>query len=85
MPQIEATANEHEKLNVEGFPTLLFFPASNKGESVAYDGADRSLKVSSLWNLNAAFSGARSSTMRAADHCGRDGTIARTLADLTRV
>jgi protein disulfide-isomerase A1 len=33
--KMDGTANEHEKVNVRGFPTLLFFPAGAKGSPVS--------------------------------------------------
>ena len=39
--------NEHEKLEIEGFPTLLLFPAGKNGTFVTFEAEDRSLKVRS--------------------------------------
>lgn len=43
--QIEGTANEHEALKVEGFPTILLFPSGEDQTPIPFDGGDRSLKV----------------------------------------
>ena len=45
---MDATANEHEKLDIKGFPTVLLFPAGKGGDFVTFDGGDRSLKVPPL-------------------------------------
>ena len=43
--QVDGTENEHEKLDVEGFPTLLLFPAGKNGTFVTFEGDYRGLKV----------------------------------------
>lgn len=45
MVQIDATANEHAALAVEGFPTILLFPAGSKDKKPIQYSGDRSLKV----------------------------------------
>lgn len=44
LTQIDGTTNEHGKLKVEGFPTILFFPAGKDQTPIPYDGG-RNLKV----------------------------------------
>jgi protein disulfide-isomerase A1 len=43
--KMDGTANEHEKVNVRGFPTLLFFPAGAKGSPLAVETSDRTVKA----------------------------------------
>ena len=40
--KIDATANEHPSLNIEGFPTLKLYKPGSSSEPVDYQG-DRSL------------------------------------------
>ena len=36
---MDATANDPpQSVHIEGFPTILFFPANNKSKPVTYDG-----------------------------------------------
>lgn len=43
--KMDGTANEHRDIEVQGFPTLLFFPAEKNAEPVPFEGGDRSLKA----------------------------------------
>jgi protein disulfide-isomerase A1 len=43
--KMDGTANEHEKVNVRGFPTLLFFPAGAKGSPLSVETSDRTVKA----------------------------------------
>jgi hypothetical protein len=36
--QMDGTENEAEGLKLEGFPTLLFYPANNKKEPIEFSG-----------------------------------------------
>jgi hypothetical protein len=38
MEQMDATVNEAEGLKIEGFPTLMFYPANNKKDPIKYSG-----------------------------------------------
>jgi hypothetical protein len=42
---MDGTENEAEGLKLEGFPTLLFYPANNKKEPVEFTG-DRTVRDS---------------------------------------
>ena len=42
---MDGTANEHENITVEGFPSIFLFPAGKGAQPISYDEADRSLKV----------------------------------------
>jgi protein disulfide-isomerase A1 len=42
--KMDGTANEHSKISVSGFPTLLFFPARENAEPIVFEG-DRTLKA----------------------------------------
>ena len=42
---MDGTGNEHENVTVEGFPSILLFPAGKGAQPVAYEESDRSLKV----------------------------------------
>ena len=46
--KMDGTANEHENITVEGFPSIFLFPAGKGAQPISYDEADRSLKVSLL-------------------------------------
>jgi len=41
--KLDGTANEHPDLDVQGFPTLVFYPAAEGAEPVPYSG-ERNLK-----------------------------------------
>ena len=41
--KMDGTANEVELLNIEGFPTIMFFPAGEDSEAMDYDG-ERTVK-----------------------------------------
>jgi protein disulfide-isomerase A1 len=43
--KMDGTANEHENVTVEGYPSLFLFPAGKGAEPVPYEDPDRSLKV----------------------------------------
>jgi hypothetical protein len=43
--QIEAQANEHEALKVDGFPGIFLYPSGKDQTPIPYAGYDRSLKV----------------------------------------
>ncbi len=43
--KMDGTANEHENITVEGFPSIFLFPAGKGAQPISYDEADRSLKV----------------------------------------
>lgn len=43
--KMDGTTNEHPSTPVEGFPSIMFFPAEKDAEPVAFDSSDRSLKV----------------------------------------
>lgn len=50
--QIEAQANEHENLKVDGFPGIFLYPSGKDKTPITYSGYDRSLKVhqqSKIW------------------------------------
>lgn len=42
--KMDGTANEHKEVDIQGFPTILFFPAGEDSEEVSFEGGDRSLK-----------------------------------------
>ncbi|CAD7697735.1 unnamed protein product [Ostreobium quekettii] len=41
--KMDGTANEHKEVEVEGFPTILFFPAKEGCESIPFESGDRTL------------------------------------------
>lgn len=47
--KMDGTTNEHEKVNVRGFPTLLFFPAGAKDSPVSEASLRKTLPLS--WGL----------------------------------
>ena len=44
--KMDGTENEHPNVEAKGYPTILFFPAGDAKKAIAFDGGDRSLKVS---------------------------------------
>lgn len=50
--QIEAQANEHEALKVEGFPGIFLYPSGKNQTPIPYSGYDRSLKVSGVTHVS---------------------------------
>lgn len=46
--KMDGTANEHRDIEVQGFPTIMFFPAEEDAKPVPFEGGDRSLKVKLL-------------------------------------
>jgi len=36
---MDSTANEVDGVNVQSYPTLIFYPANNKGKPVTHEGA----------------------------------------------
>merc|ERR1711957_1051461 len=46
--KIDATANDVEGIDVEGFPTIKFWPAKNKDQPIDYD-SDRDVESFSAW------------------------------------
>lgn len=45
VPQLDGTGNEHEKITIESFPTLLFWPANKTGEFVTFNDGRPTLRV----------------------------------------
>lgn len=43
--KMDGTANEHKDVEIQGFPTLLFFPAKDGAEAISFDSGDRTLKT----------------------------------------
>lgn len=43
--KMDGTGNEHRNIEVQGFPTIMFFPAEEDAAPVPFEGGDRSLKV----------------------------------------
>lgn len=41
--KMDGTENEHKEIEVQGFPSIFFFPAEEGAKSIAYEGGDRSL------------------------------------------
>lgn len=44
--KMDGTENEHKEIEVQGFPSLMFYPAKEGAEPITFEGGDRSLKVS---------------------------------------
>jgi thiol-disulfide isomerase/thioredoxin len=43
--QMDGTANEAEGLKLEGFPTMMFYPANGKGEPIEFSGGERTVRL----------------------------------------
>ena len=43
--KMDGTENEHEDVDIKGYPTIMFFPADKSGKPVAGSEVDRTLKV----------------------------------------
>jgi protein disulfide-isomerase A1 len=43
--KIDGTENEHKLLKVEGYPTILLFPAGEDKTPIPFEGGSRDLKV----------------------------------------
>lgn len=44
---MDGTGNEHDKISIESFPTLLFFPANKTAEAVTFEDGRPTLRVRS--------------------------------------
>jgi len=43
--KMDGTANEHKDVEIQGFPTILFFPAKDGVEAISFDSGERTLKT----------------------------------------